>query len=117
MSSAKLEEYRNKLSQVEAAIAADPENPEWTKLRDDLNEVIELTSQLEQVQGSSAEHSHVETSSFSVGEKCQAIYEQDGQYYNAKVLNLTLPHPPHIYPTPTPTPCAPRYVTPAPSYS
>ena len=76
------------LAQVEAAIAADPENPEWTKLRDDLNEVIELTSQLEQVQGSSAEHSHVETSSFSVGEKCQAIFEMDGQWYNAKIVAL-----------------------------
>ena len=44
--SEKLEQYRSQLAQVEAAIEADPTNPEWKKLRSDLLEVIQLTSEL-----------------------------------------------------------------------
>jgi len=84
---AKLDEYRQQLAQVEAAIANDPENPEWTKLRDDLVEVIELTSELAESKASAAASSS-ELKSYAVGERCQAIYEQDGQWYNAKVVAL-----------------------------
>ena len=30
-----------------------------------------------------------ELRTYSVGEKCQAIYEQDGQWYNAKIVALS----------------------------
>lgn len=88
----KLKTYRQQLAQVEAAIAADPDNPEWTKLRNDLVEVIDLTSELAQVKASSSapgpSQEAEEIRTYSVGEKCQAIYEMDGQWYNAKVVAL-----------------------------
>mmetsp|Transcript_22157 Transcript_22157/g.47855 ORF Transcript_22157/g.47855 Transcript_22157/m.47855 type:complete len:292 (-) Transcript_22157:336-1211(-) len=87
----KLKTYRQQLAQVEAAIAADPDNSEWTKLRNDLVEVIELTSELAQVKASSGAGPSGEADemrTFAVGEKCQAIYELDGQWYNAKVVAL-----------------------------
>merc|ERR1712070_224923 len=39
--------------------------------------------------GSSTAAEEQSNVTFSVGEKCQAIYEQDGQYYNAKVVALS----------------------------
>ena len=45
---AKLQVYKQQLSQVEAAIEQDPTNREWTKLKADLLEVIQLTSELAQ---------------------------------------------------------------------
>ena len=109
--------------QVEAAIEQDPSNREWTKLRADLLEVIQLTSELAQVthplahpvprsrvrsRGRLCEDVVVcagaslqvkastapavkdeELKSYVVGEKCQAIYEQDGQWYNAKIVALS----------------------------
>lgn len=82
---AKLATYRQQLAQVEAAIAQDPDNQEWTKLRTDLNEVIELTSELAEVRASTAENDG-EARTYAVGEKCQALYEQESAWYNAKIV-------------------------------
>lgn len=91
MSAAKLDEYRAQLAQVDAAIASDPGNQEWAKLRADLLEVIELTSELAAVKETAGPSTAVrpeDLRTYSVGEKCQAIFEQDGQWYNAKVVAL-----------------------------
>ncbi|KAL1529900.1 hypothetical protein AB1Y20_000828 [Prymnesium parvum] len=87
--SVKLQTYRQQLAQVEAAIEADPTNREWTKLKADLLEVIHLTSELAQVKASVPTVRDEELRTYSVGEKCQAIYEQDGQWYNAKIVALS----------------------------
>src|SRR6056297_2692102 len=89
----KLAEYREQLAQVEAAIANDPDNQEWIKLRDDLVEVIELTSEIVETTLSAAGLSvggggAVPLKKWAVGERCQAIFEQDGQWYNAKIEAL-----------------------------
>jgi len=86
---AKLASYKQQLAQVEAAIAQDPDNPEWRKLRDDLVEVIDLTSELAQVKAGAGSSADAELRTYAVAEKCQAIYEQDGQWYNAKIVALT----------------------------
>jgi hypothetical protein len=79
----------SQLAQVEAAIAQDPGNREWTTLRNDLLEVIELTGELGQIKSSeSAPAREVELRTYSVGEKCQAIFEMDGSWYNAKIVAL-----------------------------
>ena len=85
--SEKLEQYRSQLAQVEAAIEADPTNPEWTKLRSDLLEGIQLTSELGNADGGGP--SEEPPKSYAVNDKCQALFEQDGQYYNAKVVALS----------------------------
>jgi hypothetical protein len=65
--------------QVEAAIEQDPTNREWTKLKADLLEVIQLTSELAQVKASSSNAvQDEELKTYSIGEKCQAIFEQEG---------------------------------------
>ena len=44
-----VDRYQDQLAAVDAAIAKDPGNPEWTKLRADLLEVIQLKQQLSQI--------------------------------------------------------------------
>jgi survival-of-motor-neuron-related-splicing factor 30 len=88
----KLAEYRQQLAQVEAAIANDPGNVEWIKLRDDLVEVIELTSEIAETADPAVGLSGtgvVPVKKWAVGERCQAIFEQDGQWYNAKIVALS----------------------------
>lgn len=85
----KLATYRNQLAQVEAAIEQDPENPEWTKLRTDLLEVIQLTSELDKVKSAAQPKDDDELRTYAINEKCQAIFEQDGQWYNAKIVALS----------------------------
>jgi len=96
----KLKLYEEQLQAVEAAIAQDPTNDEWLKLKTDLLEVIRLTQQLSEVKGevaatsssaadgASAAAAAADVQSYSVGDKCQALYEMDGLWYNAKVVAL-----------------------------
>ncbi len=91
----KLRVYEEQLAAVEAAIAQDPTNEEWLKLKTDLLEVIRLTQQLSEVRGEAATSSAAavattatELKSYAVGDKCQALFEQDGNWYNAKVVAL-----------------------------
>jgi len=90
-----MSDHHEQLAAVEAAIAKDPGNEEWQRLRADLLEVIQLKQQLSAVTGggeaaaamaSSAAAS--ELRSYSIGDKCQAVFEQDGQWYNAKIVAL-----------------------------
>ena len=91
----KLRVYEEQLAAVEAAIVQDPTNDEWLKLKSDLLEVIRLTQQLSEVRGEAAISSAVaaaaaatELKSYAVGDKCQAVFEGDGNWYNAKVVAL-----------------------------
>ncbi len=101
----KLARYSAQLEQVEAAIAADPDNAEWRALRDDLVEVIKLTRQLAHTNkvaaaataskasssaaAATSEQAANPTRTLKLGERCQALFELDGQWYNAKVAALT----------------------------
>ena len=51
-------------------------------------EVIELTGELGQIKSTAAPAKDGELRTYSVGEKCQAIFEMDGQWYNAKIVAL-----------------------------
>ena len=92
----KLKLYEEQLTAVEAAIAQDPTNEEWLKLKSDLLEVIRLTQQLSEVRGEvassaaavSSAATPAELKSYAVGDKCQALFELDGNWYNAKVVAL-----------------------------
>mmetsp|Transcript_53231 Transcript_53231/g.137699 ORF Transcript_53231/g.137699 Transcript_53231/m.137699 type:complete len:308 (+) Transcript_53231:111-1034(+) len=94
----KLKTYQEQLAAVEAAITEDPTNEEWLKLKSDLLEVIRLTQQLTEVRGeaaavasagAAASAAAAELKSYAVGDKCRALFELDGQWYNAKVVALT----------------------------
>ncbi|KAJ1531805.1 hypothetical protein ONE63_000459 [Megalurothrips usitatus] len=105
-----LQNYQLQLQQVEAALLTDPSNEELTKLKTDLEEVIELTNDLIKTQqlesaGSSTEkevkvskpsYSEEEPDSpasnkkqWKVGDKCMAIWSEDGQYYEATIEEIT----------------------------
>ena len=96
--SQEVKEYEDQLAAVDAAIAKDPGNAEWLRLRADLVEVIQLKQQLSDVKGEAAaaaaaaatgaSSSTTELKSYGIGEKCQAVFENDGQWYNAKVVAL-----------------------------
>ena len=89
----KLKVYEAQLATVDAAIAQDPSNDEWTRLKADLLEVIALTKQLCEASEEASESNpaaaiNTNLKSYTVGEKCQAVFEMDGQWYNAKVVAL-----------------------------
>lgn len=102
--------------QVEAALLTDPENEELLKLKKDLEEVIELTRDLIKTQleeqkklayiepttskGTTA-YDDIEAAllqaeqlissgkSWKIGDKCQAKWTEDGQYYDATIEGIT----------------------------
>lgn len=101
---------------MEAALLTDPENDELLKLKKDLEEVIELTrdlikTQLEEQKKSayiepstskaSASYDEIEAAlleaekliapgkTWKIGDKCQAKWTEDGQYYDATIEGIT----------------------------
>lgn len=105
-----LQNYQLQLQQVEAALLTDSSNEELHKLKTDLEEVIELThdlikTQLQEAGGSSTEkETKISKPSFSekepdspppsekqwkAGDKCLAIWSEDGQYYEATIEEIT----------------------------
>ncbi|CAB3365486.1 Hypothetical predicted protein [Cloeon dipterum] len=91
-----LQIHKLQLQQVEAALTADPENAELLKLKEDLQEVITLTSQLvkahteEQEKKQSGKKKDEASGSgvgvkkdWKVGDRCLAVWSQDGLYYDA----------------------------------
>lgn len=92
-----LETYQVQLSQVEAALQADPDNAELASLRAELQELISLTqtalAQAEEASSSKVESSR-KTSSFtptatwSAGDECMAKYSGDGSWYPARITSI-----------------------------
>ncbi|XP_017085357.1 survival of motor neuron-related-splicing factor 30 [Drosophila eugracilis] len=113
-----LQNYKLQLQQVEAALQTDPKNYELLKLRSDLGEVICLTRDLiqtqleEQNKSSYVEPSSTKTASsnyfdeieaalleaeklvsaartWKIGDKCQAKWKEDRQYYDATIEGIS----------------------------
>jgi len=92
-----LKTYRLQLQQVEAALTTDPENEELLKLQTDLQEVIALTSELITsaaaatgassggVENDETEQPQIE---WKVGDTCMALYQDDGQHYEAIIEEM-----------------------------
>lgn len=91
---------------MEIALLTDPENQELSKLKGDLEEVIELTQDLLRTQADEGKKSsYVESKTYSeagksladaepehvwkVGDECMAKWAQDKQYYNATIDGIT----------------------------
>lgn len=80
------------LSQVNDALAADPENAEMVSLRDELTHLIALTKEYEASQAAQAKAPRVgasdSTHTYSAGEECLARHPSDGRWYAARVLTV-----------------------------
>lgn len=90
---------------MEIALLTDPDNQELSKLKSDLEEVIELTSDLIKTQTEETKKSsYIESKSvpeaagsgsgapkriWQVGDECQAKWADDKQYYNATIEGIT----------------------------
>lgn len=90
MDKADLETYQVQLSQVEAALSADPNNTELASLRSELKELIQLTeaaiAQAEAASSSKAESSRRSATStpahiWAAGDECLAKYSKDNAWY------------------------------------
>ncbi|XP_015777196.1 PREDICTED: survival of motor neuron-related-splicing factor 30-like [Acropora digitifera] len=85
-----LTEYRAQFRQVEAALTTDPENEELKKLKQDLEEVITLTLDLLNVNEKGGNSAAVPSGTkWKVGDTCQAVWSQDGSYYDATVDSIS----------------------------
>ncbi|KAF8789225.1 Survival of motor neuron-related-splicing like protein [Argiope bruennichi] len=90
------ESYRH---MVEAALTNEPDNEELLKLKKDLQEVIQLTTDLIAANteksssslghGGSSKESDASSGSWIIGEKCLAPWSEDGQYYEAVIDDVT----------------------------
>ncbi|XP_005637772.1 survival of motor neuron-related-splicing factor 30 isoform X1 [Canis lupus baileyi] len=89
-----LASYKAQLQQVEAALSGNGENEDLLKLKKDLQEVIELTKDLlstqpsETLASSDSFASTQPTHSWKVGDKCMAIWSEDGQCYEAEIEEI-----------------------------
>jgi len=91
--SSELENYRLQLQQVEAALVAEPKNEELLKLKDDLNEIIDLQQELVLGDTSSSSGlprgSHLaEKMNWKVGDRCLAP-SKNGQKYVAVIDGIS----------------------------
>lgn len=92
MDKSDLEEYQLKLSQVETALQADPDNAQLAALHSELGELVELAqAALAQTEPSSSKSDNKKAASstpshtWSAGDDCLARYSADGQWYPARI--------------------------------
>ncbi|KAG6829397.1 hypothetical protein H0H92_004665 [Tricholoma furcatifolium] len=95
MERADLETYQVQLSQVETALALDPENAELSSLANELKELIQLTkaalAQAEAASSSKSDRktaSSTPTQSWTAGDECLAKYSIDGAWYPARITSV-----------------------------
>lgn len=90
MSSAELSTYQLQLQQVEVALTADPENGELQKLKEDLDQVIQLTRDLIDAQlGQSGSSANASTSSVAAESSNASEEPSSGSLSRRKLDNLT----------------------------
>lgn len=103
-----LQNYELQLQQVEAALTTSPDDPELLKLKKDLEEVIELTTELiksqlpddvkkDDIDLKSADLTAVDPTLFPsekvkkdwrTGNRCLAFWLEDGQYHEATIDSI-----------------------------
>jgi survival-of-motor-neuron-related-splicing factor 30 len=89
-----LASYKAQLQQVEAALSGNGENEDLLKLKKALKEVIELTKDLlstqpsETLASSDSFASTQPTHSWKVGDKCMAMWNEDGQCYEVEIEEI-----------------------------
>ncbi|XP_053731318.1 survival of motor neuron-related-splicing factor 30 [Synchiropus splendidus] len=86
-----LNSYKAQLQQVEVALSTDQGNEDLLKLQKDLQEVIDLTKDLISSQPSEGTSTTTAADAAPVkhvwkeGDKCLAVWSQDGQIYEAEI--------------------------------
>lgn len=89
-----LSNYKAQLQQVEVALSTDPDNEDLLKLQKDLQEVIDLTKDLltsqpaETVAKTSGSDTIPVKHGWKVGDRCLAMWSQDGQIYEAEIEEI-----------------------------
>ncbi|XP_043992442.1 survival of motor neuron-related-splicing factor 30 [Gambusia affinis] len=89
-----LSSYKAQLQQVEVALSTDQDNEDLLKLQKDLQEVIDLTTDLLSSQpadgasSTSGSESVPVKKSWKVGERCLAMWSRDGQVYEAEIEEI-----------------------------
>ncbi|KAH9982475.1 hypothetical protein BGW80DRAFT_1433843 [Lactifluus volemus] len=94
-----LETYQVQLTQVELALAADPDNAELASLRSELQELISLTKTvISQSEAAASSSKSTDTSrkttvtqqsiNWSAGDECLAKYSGDGAWYPARINSV-----------------------------
>lgn len=89
-----LSSYKAQLQQVEVALSTDQDNEDLRKLQKDLQEVIDLTTDLLTAQPSDGASTTTTTPTFpmkqiwKVGDRCLAHWSHDGQVYEAEIEEI-----------------------------
>ncbi|XP_061601362.1 survival of motor neuron-related-splicing factor 30 [Cololabis saira] len=89
-----LSSYKAQLQQVEVALSTDEDNEDLLKLQKDLQEVIDLTKDLLTSQPTDGTSDTTGSDvapvkhSWKVGDRCMAVWSQDGQVYEAEIEEI-----------------------------
>eukprot|EP00056_Hartaetosiga_gracilis_P019626 m.15198 g.15198 ORF g.15198 m.15198 type:complete len:242 (-) comp7824_c0_seq2:369-1094(-) len=79
---------KQQLLQVEAALLTNPDDVALKQLALDLNEVIALQTQLSNATSTAEKGDLTSVGDWSVGDVCEAVWEQDGNYYSAEIVSF-----------------------------
>lgn len=71
---------------MEAALQVAPGDEELLKLKSDLDQLLSLANSIYQPDTARAEA----IGTWKVGQKCEALYRADGQFYAAKIEDISL---------------------------
>ncbi|PWN35364.1 uncharacterized protein FA14DRAFT_40575 [Meira miltonrushii] len=103
MDAEELRTYEQQLVQVRTALEADPKNEELRLLEEELQKIIDLNKDIANTQNAASSSSHsgagpsvskpqsnnIEPKhKFAAGDECQAKYEGDGRFYDARIVSV-----------------------------
>ena len=86
-----LENYQLQLSQVQTALAAEPDNAELASLRDELQQLIDLCLSVlpsSSTSNSTKRAAETGTKQWEAGDEVQAKYSGDGNWYPARITSV-----------------------------
>lgn len=99
----RLRTYEQQLVQVRTALEADPKNEELRVLEEELQKIIDLNKDLLSSQNVASSSSSADTiasttkpnsdnieakQKYAAGDECQAKYEGDGRFYDARIVSV-----------------------------
>ncbi|KAJ2890140.1 hypothetical protein GGI21_001161 [Coemansia aciculifera] len=90
MDASEIELYVTKLAEVELALSADPDNVELQTLKSEIEDLLQLSSQLQLPTAPNTAEStepKPQQREWHIGDECEAKYSGDGKFYSAKIVS------------------------------
>jgi survival-of-motor-neuron-related-splicing factor 30 len=84
----RLKENKEQLASIEQLLKSNPNDQTLLKLQSDLRQVVALTEDLSKMAGVPPLPVETEESKWKVGDRCEALWSEDGKWYVARVESV-----------------------------